>query len=74
MAAIKYFPTHERMRFQFGAEFFNLFNNVNFTLPGLGSDSPNESAVRNFVGTGNFGNLTLAADPRILQLALKFTI
>ena len=46
MAAIKYFPIHERMRFQFGAEFFNLFNNVNFTLPGLGSDSPNESAVR----------------------------
>jgi hypothetical protein len=45
----------------FRAEFFNLFNNVNFTVPGLGSASPNESAVRNFEGTGNFGNLTLAA-------------
>ena len=71
-AAIKYFPIKERMRFQFRTEFFNLFNNVNFTVPGLGSASPNESAVGNFVGTGNFGKLTLAADPRILQLALKF--
>src|SRR5579871_562897 len=72
LAAIKYFPINERMQFQFRAEFFNLFNNVNFTVPGLGSASPNESAAGNIVGTGNFGKLTLAADPRILQFALKF--
>jgi hypothetical protein len=72
LAAIKSFPIDERMKFQFRAEFFNLFNNVNFTVPGLGSASPNQSAAGNIVGTGNFGKLTLAADPRILQFALKF--
>jgi hypothetical protein len=72
LAVIKYFPINERMKFQFRAEFFNLLNNVNFTVPGLGSASPNESAVGNIVGTGSFGKLTHAADPRILQFALKF--
>ena len=72
MAAIKYFPINERMKFQFRAEFFNVLNNVNFTVPGLGSASPDESAAGNIVGTGNFGKLTCAADPRILQFALKF--
>ena len=72
MAAIKYFPISERMKFQFRAEFFNLLNNVNFTVPGLGSANPNQSAAGNIVGTGSFGKLTCAADPRILQFALKF--
>jgi carboxypeptidase family protein len=72
IAAIKYFPVNEGMKFQFRAEFFNLLNNVNFTVPGLGSGNPDESAVGNVVGTGNFGKLTFAADPRILQFALKF--
>jgi Carboxypeptidase regulatory-like domain len=71
-AAIKYFPVSEGMKFQFRAEFFNVLNNVNFTVPGLGSANPNESAVGNIVGTGSFGKLTFAADPRILQFALKF--
>jgi hypothetical protein len=71
-AAIKYFPISERMKLQFRAEFFNLLNNVNFTVPGLGSANPNESAAGNIVGTGDFGKLTHAADPRILQFALKF--
>ena len=42
-------------------------------MPGLGSASPNQSAAGDIVGTGNFGKLTLAADPRILQFALEFT-
>ena len=73
MAAIKYFLINERMKAQLRAEFFNLLNNVNFTVPGFGSASPNQSAAGNIVGTGNFGKLTLAADPRIIQLALKFS-
>ena len=60
------------MNFQFRAEFFNLLNNVNFTVPGMGSASPNESAAGNIVGTSGFGKLTHAADPRILQFPLKF--
>jgi hypothetical protein len=72
MAVLKYFPINERMKFQFRAEFFNLLNNVNFTVPGLGSANPDASAVGNIVNTGSFGKLTHAADPRILQFALKF--
>ena len=72
LAAIKYFPINERMKLQFRAEFFNLLNSVNFTVPGLGSANPDQSAAGNIVGTGNFGKLTCAADPRILQFALKF--
>jgi len=72
LAAIKYLPINERMEFQFRAEFFNLLNNVNFTVPGLGSANPDESAAGNIVGTGSFGKLTHAADARILQFALKF--
>ena len=71
-AALKYFPINDRMKFQFRAQFFNLLNNVNFTVPGLGSANPNESAAGNIVGTGSFGKLTHAADPRVLQFALKF--
>jgi len=50
----------ERAKVQFRAEFFNLFNNVNFSNPG------------GTLGNPNFGRITSAADPRILQLALKF--
>ncbi len=74
LAVLRYFPINERMKFQFRAEFFNLLNNVNFTVPGLGSASPNESAAGNVWGTGDFGRLTHAADPRILQFALKLML
>jgi len=50
----------ERMRFQFRAEFFNLFNRVNFNNP-----------ASSLTGAG-FGRITGAGDPRIGQLALKF--
>ncbi len=49
----------ERVKLQFRAEFFNVFNNVNFNNPGA------------TVGTPGFGKITSARDPRILQLMLK---
>src|SRR3989442_1579157 len=49
----------ERTSIQFRAEFFNIFNNVNFRNPG------------NTLGGGDFGRLTSAFDPRILQFGLK---
>jgi hypothetical protein len=49
----------ERVKLQFRAEFFNIFNNVNFNNPGT------------TVGTPGFGKITSAKDPRILQLMLK---
>jgi hypothetical protein len=58
-AAIKNFPIAERMHLQFRGEFFNLFNNVNFSKPG------------STVNSGGFGKITAAGSPRILQFALK---
>ncbi|HLJ17276.1 MAG TPA: TonB-dependent receptor [Bryobacteraceae bacterium] len=55
----KNFAIVERVSTQFRAEFFNAFNDVNFGVPG------------STVGGSSFGKLTSAADPRILQFALK---
>ena len=44
---------------QFRAEFFNIFNNVNF-------NAPNSN-----VASAQFGRITSALDPRILQFGLK---
>jgi hypothetical protein len=49
----------DRVKLQFRAEFFNVFNNVNFNSPGA------------TVGTPGFGKITGARDPCILQLMLK---
>jgi hypothetical protein len=49
----------EKTNLQFRSEFFNVFNNVNFSNPGA------------TVGTAGFGKITSARDPRILQLMLK---
>ena len=47
---------------QFRAEIFNVFNHTNFSNPDGGfSDGPTE-----------FGKITSAGDPRLLQFALKF--
>ena len=59
-SAIKNIPVHERMNLQFRAEFFNIFNNVNFELPDNDINSP------------NFGQIVAAQPGRIVQLALKF--
>jgi hypothetical protein len=48
-----------KVNLQFRAEFFNVFNEVNFDLPN-----------RN-VGGGGFGRITGARDPRIIQFGLK---
>jgi len=49
----------ERTSLQFRAEFFNLFNNVNFGQPD------------NSVADSTIAQITSAGSPRILQLALK---
>ncbi len=59
-SAIKMIPIHESMKLQFRAEFFNIFNNVNFQLPNNDLQSP------------NFGQIQSAQPGRIVQLALKF--
>ena len=58
-ALLKNTKLTERFSVQFRAEFFNLFNNVNF-------GGPNTN-----VSSAQFGRVTGANDPRILQFALK---
>ncbi len=61
MGLFKNFQIREAKRLEFRAEFFNLFNNVNF-------DDPEVLMTR-----GNFGIITnTRVPPRIIQLALKF--
>jgi hypothetical protein len=65
MAFTKNFSFNERFKLQFRAEFFNIFNRVNFD---------ETIATGNFAklsSKGNFGALNQAGDPRIGQLALK---
>jgi hypothetical protein len=59
-AVIKDTAINESTKVQFRAEFFNVFNNVNFSGPS------------NSTTSGNFGAITGAGSPRILQFALKF--
>lgn len=61
LAMIKHIPLwRENHRIEFRAEFFNLFNRVNF-----GNPNGNLSA-------GNFGKITSAGTPRVLQFGLKY--
>jgi hypothetical protein len=56
----KRFRVTEHTAFQFQANFFNMFNHPNFTLPDGYIDDP------------AFGKSTNTFDPRIIQLALRF--
>jgi carboxypeptidase family protein len=59
LALVKDTKIMERMNAQFRAEAFNVFNNVNFGTPD------------HTQADGQFGQITGARDPRILQFALK---
>ncbi len=62
LSAVKTFTIKEKVRTQLRAEFFNAFNNVNLSTP----YSLANSAAR-------FGRIESAADPRIVQLALRLS-
>ena len=49
----------EGVELQLRGEVFNLFNHPNFNLPD------------NFLGSGTFGQITSARDPRHIQLGVK---
>ena len=59
IAAIRNFQITERYRLQFRAEFFNIFNQVNFNPP-----------VSTLTSSA-FGRLTTALAPRVVQFAMK---
>ena len=62
-------PGSNRVRFQFRGELFNAFNQVNFSVP-LSATVMN-TAVSTSASATNFGRITVAADPRIGQVAFK---
>lgn len=59
-SAIKNIKVTESMRFQFRAEFFNIFNHTN------------PDGVSTALGSSIFGKVFSTRDPRIVQLGLKF--
>jgi len=59
LSARKVFTFYENVKLQFRTEFFNAFNHPNF-------NPPNKRW-----GDGNFGRVTSARDPRIIQFGLK---
>jgi hypothetical protein len=79
MALLKDFAVRDRMHIEFRAEFFNTFNHAQFiATSGLGSpgtgtcvtSGPGQSCAG--VPGSSFGIITVARDPRIGQVALKF--
>lgn len=60
MALYKDFRITERQTFEFRGELFNIFNHTNF------------SGVSTTFGASNFGQVTSALDPRIVEFALRY--
>jgi hypothetical protein len=60
MCLYKDFRFNERNKLEFRGEFFNIFNHTNF------------SGVQTTFGAGNFGQVTSAYDPRIVEFALRW--
>jgi hypothetical protein len=60
MALYKDFHITEGNFFEFRGEAFNVFNHTNFTT------------INTTFGSGSYGNATAAADPRILEVALRY--
>jgi len=61
-SVIKMVPIREKQGLEFRAEFFNLFNNVNFADP------------VDVVASGNFGQVAATSTgPRVIQFAAKFS-
>ena len=71
LSILKTTKIFENHTLQFRAEFFNAFNHPQFTNPNFGQGAV--YALPNFAA-GNFGQVTsTSVNPRIVQLALKYT-
>jgi eukaryotic-like serine/threonine-protein kinase len=71
---IKRFPFGESKNIEFRAEFFNLFNHVNFANPvnNLNAASVDQNTGQ-IINPGDFGRITATSNnPRLIQFAIKF--
>jgi hypothetical protein len=71
MGLFKNFRYKNEVNVQFRIEFFNIFNHVNFDIPGT---TPGDNRIA--VNSANFGKITrtvpVTGDPRLVQFGLKF--
>jgi len=66
----------ERLKIEFRAEFFNLFNHANFLNPNVvnnGDGTLAGGAAGTNINSGSFGQITGTYDPRIIQFGLRFS-
>jgi hypothetical protein len=61
LSVFKTIPITESIKLQFRSEFFNAFNHTQLNNPNT------------VVGAPDFGRISSARDPRILQMALRVT-
>jgi hypothetical protein len=73
-SVIKRFPLGETKSIEFRAEFFNLFNQVNFDVPiGNLTAAVVDQNSGQIIDPGDFGRITSTSNnPRLIQFALKF--
>lgn len=69
LALSRLFYIHEKQTIELRGEAFNLLNNFSLGVPAPGvSTTPIATALN----ASNFGQIQIAADPRIMQFALKY--
>lgn len=76
MAFSKTTAITEKVKLEFRAEFFNVFNHTNFTNPNVvnnGDNSFSGGAAGTNINSSQFGQITSTYDPRIIQLAARLS-
>ena len=69
MSLLKTIPISEARRFELRGEFYNVLNHPNFLFAAPGPQNSNNATT---FGSTNFGIVTAARDPRLIQIGLKF--
>jgi hypothetical protein len=69
MALSRLFYIHEKQSLELRGEAFNLLNNFSPGTPGPGVST---TTIATALNASNFGQIQIAADPRIMQFALKY--